>query len=135
MDSNTTDSTPVLALVTNIADARKARTAKDEEADLEVSGPQAIKLQGDEWMISACDGEQVYVWVARKKTKRSKGYTIFEVYPGLAKKRTALRNARVPKDLEMKHPRPLTTLSDVLEDLEGIVFEDIEDDGEEGVSP
>lgn len=132
MDNNTNDNTPALALVTNIADARKAKqTNQVEESPLEAFGPVSILIQGDDWQITACDGEQSYMWLARKKSKRSKGYTVTEVYPGLTKKRTALRDVKEPIDLEMQHTNPLATMSDVLEDLAEIIFERfVEDDAE-----
>ena len=130
MDNTTPDNTPKLATVTPIADARKTKATQDEVAELEVSGPQTIKLQGDEWLVNACDGEQVYVWLVRKKTSRSKGYTMTEVYPGLTKKRTKLRNAKTPIELEIECKVPRTTMADVLEDLEDIIFEDFEEDSD-----
>ena len=83
--------------VTNISDARERRENRDQGdvARLEAHGPTDVKVDGtaDDWLITGCDGDQVYIYLAVKKTKRSKTFTVTEVYPGLLKKRTALREA------------------------------------------
>lgn len=127
--SANTPTTPVTA-VANLADAREKKAKKDDVAPMEAYAPVATRLQDDEWQIMACDGEQVYMWIARKKSKRSKGFTITEVYPAMSKKHTELREVKKPIDLEIRIKRGevCATMQDVIEDLEEIVFADFEDD-------
>jgi hypothetical protein len=115
---------------TNIVSLDDARQRKDAEAPLEACAPQAHKVDGDDaWHITGSDGEQTYIWLAYKKSKRSKRYTIVEVWPGMTKKRTALRDVRDASELELeadKGAKGVDSISDVLEELEGILFQDIE---------
>jgi hypothetical protein len=68
------------------------------------------------------------VWVAhwRKKT-----YVVIELYPGLLAKRTAIRDADEPDDLKLE--ARFEDLPEVLEELEAILMEGFEDDGDGGV--
>ena len=121
-----------LATVTDISNAR-AKKQEAQESPFEASPPQAIRLQNDDWYITGCDGEQNYVWIARKKTKRSKTYSVTEVYPGMSKKRTDVRDVKEPIDLEMTDTKDLKSISDVLEDLDDALFADfVEDEDEAG---
>ncbi|MEE8615538.1 MAG: hypothetical protein V3T11_10050 [Roseateles sp.] len=123
--------------VTNISDARERRENRDQGdvAPLEAHGPTAVKVDGtaDDWLITGCDGDQVYIYLAVKKTKRSKTFTVTEVYPGLLKKRTALREADEPIDLVLlgKHSDLNEVLQDIDEDMVGdLEPEDMADDAE-----
>jgi hypothetical protein len=126
------DNNNKLAVVSNLADARKRKSKAEATSPLEAFPPMAVKLQGDDWQITGCDGEQVYVWTAIKKTKRSKTFTVTEVYPGLQKKRTDLRDASEAADLVLDSK--CSKLDDIIEDLEETLFEGFaeEDDGTAG---
>lgn len=121
-DNNTPGT--ALATVGSIADARAKKKDADEESPYEACEPQAVRIQDDDWHITGCDGEQTYIWLARKKTKRSKSYTVTEVYPGMTKKSTDLRDVKESIDLEMTDTADLKTISDVLEDLSNTLFAD-----------
>lgn len=127
-DKTTKPGTNLLVL----ADARK-RKADTTEAPLEAVEPGAHKFDGeDAWFIRGCDGEQEYMWIARKKTRRSKGYTVTEVFPGLAKKKTDLREALEADDLVMCKDNGKTQtyvdIGDVIEELWELLFEGLEED-------
>jgi hypothetical protein len=120
--------------VADIAAARAKRDATIEDAPLEAYAPNAAKIDGTgDWLIRACDGEQEYVWLATKR-KGAKRFKLTEVYPGLSKKRTHLRDAKVAEDLVLTCDS--TEIGDVIEDLDEVVFEDFEvdeeDDGTDG---
>jgi hypothetical protein len=115
--------------VANIADARAKKDAAIETAPLEAYAPNAVKIDGTEdWLIRACDGEQEYMWLATKR-KNAKRFTVTEVYPGLLKKRTDLRDADSAEELVLDSK--CTSMPDLIEDLEEIVFEGFEEDDEE----
>jgi hypothetical protein len=107
---------------------KKKTEPKDEIAPLEAYAPQAVMLQGEDFLIRGCDGDQEYVWVAhwRKKT-----YVVIELYPGLLAKRTAIRDADEPDDLKLE--ARFKDLPEVLEELTEILMEGFEDDGDGGV--
>jgi hypothetical protein len=114
----------------SLADARQQR--EENEADVapyEAFEPQAVKLQGDDWLVTACDGEQNYVYLVTK-AKRAKTLKVVEVYPGLAKKRTSVRDASEPIDLVFtgKH----TDLNDVIEDIAEALLGDLEEEDGSG---
>lgn len=116
--------------IVSIADAKKAKAEKENEfAPLEAVEPGATRIQGDDWLITACDGEQTYIYLA-SKAKGRKNFKVTELYPGLTKKRTAVREADKPIDLLLvgKHQH----ISDVIEDISETLFADLEweDDGE-----
>jgi hypothetical protein len=118
--------------VSSIADARKRKEeAEIEDAPFEAFAPQALRIQGDDWQVSACDGEQHYVYLVTKGP-RAKNYKVTEVYPGLAKKRTAARDADAQIDLVFTGKFP--TVEDALEDIEAALLGDLEDfeEGEDG---
>jgi len=50
-------------------------------APLEAYAPQAMALQGDDFIIRLCDGDYEHVYLATRK-KTAKQYTVVEVYPG-----------------------------------------------------
>jgi hypothetical protein len=111
--------------VTNIADARSKKDQGVEDAPLEGYAPNAVKIDGtNDWLIRACDGEQEYVWLATKR-KNAKRFKLTEVYPGLLKKRTELRDAKTAEDLVLISDA--TEIGEVCEDLEDVIFEGFED--------
>lgn len=107
---------------------KKKAEPKDEIAPLEAYAPQALMLQGEDFLIRGCDGDQEYVWVAHW---RGKTYTITEVYPGLLKKRTTLRDADEPDDLKLEGR--FKDLPEALEELTEILMEGFDDDGDGGI--
>ena len=113
----------VLAQVASIEAARAAREA--EIAPLELFEPTAIKLQDDDHHITACDGEQTYVWLATKKP--GKKYRVVEVYPGMSKRSTLKRSARSAQDLVLLGD--YETIEEVIAELAEIIFEDLEEVG------
>ena len=62
---NDTAASTLLASVTNIKDAAKRQ--QDDVAPLEAFAPQALKIQGDDWQITVCDGDQTYVFMVTKR--------------------------------------------------------------------
>ena len=132
MENETRTPSTAIAPVASIADARKRKEEQDT-APLEAYKPNAARIQEgkDDWMITTCDGEQTYVYLATKGPK-AKRFKVTEVYPGMAKKRTAIRDVKEPKDLLLlgKHEN----ISDVIEDIADALFGDLEleDDGTEG---
>jgi hypothetical protein len=99
-------------------------------APLEAYPPQAILLSGEDFIIQGCDGDHVYVWIARRVSWKGRDvYSVAEVYPGLAAKRTNLRDAKDAKDLVLR--MRFEALSDILEDLSNYLFEDFEAGEEE----
>ncbi len=131
MTKKTTPGTNLVS-VASIAEARQ-RKADNAVSPLEACPPQAHKFDGeDSWYITGSDGEHTYMWIARKKSKRSKCYTVAEVHPGMAKKITGLREAEEPIDLVLEDKKhEFKTIGDVLEALEEVLFEglEFEDDG------
>jgi hypothetical protein len=118
--------------VIKLADAKKAREEQVQDvAPLEACPPQAIKFDGeDAWHITGCDGEQVYMWIAYRKRKSSKRYTIAEVFPGMLKPDTALRDAESAEDLVLEPEgkfKGTEQIGDVLEDLEALLYEGVEE--------
>ena len=97
---------------------RKKRKASAEESPHEAYGPRVSALGGD-FVIAASDGEQHYVWLAVKGKRKT--FKVTEVYPGLTKKRTAMREATEAADLVLTCN--YETLEEVQAALEEIVFE------------
>jgi hypothetical protein len=121
-----------LALVRNIKDAPKKKA--DDVAPLEAFEPGAVRIQAnaDDWQITACDGEQTYIYVASRK-KGAKTYGVTEVYPGFARKKTAAREVTEQKDLLLVGRYP--EISDVLEEISDALFGEFEEEpGEEGAA-
>lgn len=123
--SNPNDTKPgtrlVLAQVASIETARAAREA--ETAPLELFEPVSIKLQDDDHHITACDGEQTYVWLATKKP--GKKYRVVEVYPGMSKRSTILRSARSAQDLVLLGEH--ATIEEVVQEISELIFADLEE--------
>ena len=109
--------------VTSIAVARHKREEASDTAPLEAFAPQITRIQREDYLLSACDGEQSYVWFARKGKTR-KTFQVVEVYPGLDKKRTAFRDATEAKDLVLT--LKCDAIEAVRQALEDLVFEDLE---------
>lgn len=91
------------------------------DAPFEAYAPVALLLQGDDFVIRACDGDQEYVYIAMKK--RSK-YTVMEVYPGLSKPDTNVREIDSQKELTV--PGKYDTIEAVVEMLRERIFEGFE---------
>lgn len=103
---------------------------ENEVAPLEAYPPKPDILQGEDFIIRGCDGDQEYVWIAhwRKKT-----YVVSEVYPGMFAKRTAIRKVEAPEDLVDVLEGRFTDLPAVVKELTEILMEGFEDDGDGGV--
>jgi hypothetical protein len=114
----------VLAPVTSLAEVKKAREAEDF-APLELFEPVAIKLQGDDYQITACDGEQTYVWLATKKP--GKAYRVVETFPGMSKRSTLLRSVKNKRDLVLLGTSQ--TIEEVVEEIAEVIFADLEEVG------
>ncbi len=113
--------TPTLAAVPNLADKRKAK--KKAEAKLQKIAPVARKVSDKMFEVSACDGHQLYMWVAEKRGKSAK-FKVTEIFPGLAKKKTRVRTAEEALDLVLEGK--FDDEDDVLEEIDEILFEDDE---------
>jgi hypothetical protein len=113
-------------------------TSKNEaELALDVVKPKATELQGGDYLITGCDGEQTYLWIARAP-KRSKRFKVTEVYPGVAVKRTRLRDADGAEDIELEAVKGYETIEGVVEDLTEILLDGVDEaevEEEEGEDP
>jgi len=105
------------------AKIRKEKKKRDASAESphEAYEPRVSAL-GADFIIAACDGEQHYVWLASKGKRKT--FQVKEVYPGLAKKRTALRDATEAADLVLTGT--YATLEDVQTALAEVLFEGFE---------
>ena len=123
--------------VTDIKEARakKAKASKkkggaEDIAPLEAYEAEHLQLSPTDFLISACDGEQAYAWIASKPRKR-KTFKVVEVYPGLDQARTDIREASSAEDLILDGK--WSDLDELKADLTDIVFEGIEiEDCEDG---
>ena len=106
--------------VVDLEVVRQKKESGDETLLLELYSPNAIKLQDDDWIIRACDGETEYVWLA---TRKKKLYRVVEVYPGKARKRTFIRDLNV-HGLEVSGR--FDHISKVLEYIDGLITDDLE---------
>ncbi len=113
-----------LASVANIADARKAK--KDAAKRSPVVLPMVRHLDNTHFEVSACDGQQSYIWLAKKLKG---GFKVQEIFPGLTKKRTRVRDAKEAIDLVLKGL--YRDEQDVLEELDDALFGDEEEEEEE----
>jgi hypothetical protein len=99
-----------------------------DEAPLEAFAPQARRIDGTrDWYITGSDGEQFYLWLATKRTPKTKRFTVTEVYPGVRKKSTHLRDVQTPEDLILEASKSSgdEMIGAVLEEIEAMLFEDI----------
>jgi hypothetical protein len=137
--TKTVTGTPV-ASVTDISVGRQIRKEKAatenpdgetcELAPMEAHGPEVVALQDEDHLVKVCDGDQIYLYVV-SRPKGRKTFKITEIYPGLAKPDTDLRTEiKEPIDLEMTGR--FKNLKECFEQIEGIVFEDFEDEPEGG---
>ena len=117
---------PQLAAVQNLDKARKAKK-KREKNSLAIFAPVARSLQGDTHEISACDGQQTYLWVLSKR-KGDKTFTVREIYPGLIRKHTRIRDVKEATDLVLEGR--FTDVEDALEELYEVLFEGLDVDVE-----
>jgi hypothetical protein len=122
--------------VVSLAVARKKNAG--DESPLEACAPQALKFDGDDaWYIIGCDGEQTYMFLAYKKTKRNKRYHLLELYPGTLKKKTEMRQISTEEDLKFKEeegdkPATFESIGEILEEIEDLLFEGLEFDEDDG---
>lgn len=91
------------------------------DAPFEAYAPIALLLQDDDFVIRACDGDQEYVYIAM--LKRSK-YTVMEVYPGLSKLETNVRE--IDKQSDLTVPGKYDTIEAAVEMLRERIFEGFE---------
>ena len=85
---------------------------------LRAYSPRAVRIQGDDWVVTGCDGEQTYVYLATRERNR-KTYRIVEAYPGFAKPRTSLREVKTERDLELTGRH--RTINEVVQDIGAIL--------------
>ncbi len=103
-------------------------TIEEEMAPLELLEPTAIELQDDDYQIMACDGDQMYLWLA-VSAQETGAYTLREIYPGLSVPHTSVRDLNHERELLV--PDTFEELDAVMEYLAEVLFEDFEDFGEE----
>jgi hypothetical protein len=113
--------------VTDIGEARRKKKSqlKEEQAPFEAFHVEALDLGNGAFVLAGGDGDHSYVWIAdRGKTGKRKTFRVREVYPGLDKKKTPIRDADEEVDLLLKGG--WTTIDEVKEDLNEILFEGFE---------
>lgn len=110
--------------------AKKAKQQKEEVAPLEAYPAESLPLNETDFVITGCDGDQAYVWIASKPRKR-KRFKVVEVYPGLDKPKTALRGSGedgpCTEAIDMVLEGTWTTIDELKEDLTDMLFEGFED--------
>jgi hypothetical protein len=105
--------------VIDLGKARKAKKARAEEfAPFEAFEPTTLKLQGDDWQIVGCDGDQHYVWIASRQKGR-KTYRVEEVYPAHLAMETRIRtlDSDGPAVLPIREATIEATLAAIKEEL------------------
>lgn len=100
--------------------ASKAAPIETEDALLDAYAPTALLLQGRDHVIRACDGDQEYVYLA---TFGRNLFTVTEVYPGLDKPRTHVRDAETLQELIVGK---FKTVELAMEKLKAMIFEGFE---------
>lgn len=113
-------------------DKAKKSALTEGESPFEAFKPEIIELQGDDALIRACDGEQTYLWLVTR-AKGAKTFKVCEVYPGLAKKKTELRDATDDEDLVFTGR--YKTIDEAREALNAALFEDFSDCDEASAEP
>jgi hypothetical protein len=113
--------------VIDLGKARKTKKAKakamvEEFAPFEAFAPTTLQLQGDDWQIVGCDGDQHYVWIA-SKGKGRKTYRVEEVYPARLKRSTRIRT--LEGDDPAVLPIRCETIEATLAALKEELFEDM----------
>lgn len=91
------------------------------EQSMRAFSPRAVRIQGDDWIVTGCDGEQTYVYLAVLQARR-KTYRVTEIYPGFSIKRTSLREVKNDKDLELTGRQ--RTIAEVVENIKAILCGD-----------
>jgi hypothetical protein len=113
--------------VTDIKDARaKKKRVAEDIAPFEAYEAEHLQLSPTDFLISACDGEQAYAWIASKPHRR-KTFKVVEVYPGLDRPKTDIREASSAEDLILDGK--WSSLDELKADLTDIVFEGLEIEG------
>lgn len=95
-----------------------------ETAPLEAYAPQAMVLQGNDYIIRACDGDHEYVYLCTQ-TKRSGLYDVIEVYPGINVRSTHVRDVD-PGETELRVPGRYRAIEEVMNVLHDLILGDLE---------
>ena len=95
-----------------------------ETAPFEAYKPQAIALQGDDFIVRLSDGDHEHVYLATRKSG-GKQYSVIEVYPGVSVKHTHMRDVE-PGEKDLRVPGRYTSIEAVVEMLTALWSEDME---------
>lgn len=98
----------------------KAEELEAEDAPLTAYAPTALLLQDRDHVIRACDGDQEYIYLA---TCGRNNFTVVEVYPGLSKPKTHVRDAEALHELVVGK---FKTVELALSKLKDMIFEGFE---------